>query len=104
MKHFKNNIKDDYFFNESSLDESINNIQNNNIKHLNNYNIKDDIYDIYNIFFPKNNKEKKIKRNSFIFNKQKLIFNWINNLFLIKKHKSFRIAYISTFPPHNVHL
>jgi hypothetical protein len=36
MKHFKNNIKDDYFFNESSLDESINKIQNNNIKHLNN--------------------------------------------------------------------
>ncbi len=61
MKHFKNNIKDDYFFNESSLDESINNIQNNNIKHLNNYNIKDDEYDIYDIFFPKNNKEKKKK-------------------------------------------
>lgn len=35
--------------NESLLDESINNIQNNKIKHLNNYDIKDDVYDI---FFP----------------------------------------------------
>ena len=56
MKHFKNNIKDDYFFNECLLDESINNIQNNNIKHLNNYDIKDDAYDI---FFPKKIKKKK---------------------------------------------
>ena len=58
MKHFKNNIKDDYFFNECLLDESINNIQNNNIKHLNNYDIKDDVYDI---FFPKKIKKKKLK-------------------------------------------
>ena len=63
------------------------------------------IYMIYMIYFSqKIIKKKKIKRNSFILNKKKLIFNWINNLFLIKKHKSFLIADISTFPPHNVHL
>ncbi len=63
------------------------------------------IYLIYIIYFSqKIIKKKKNKKKFFIFNKQKLIFNWINNLFLIKKHKSFRIAYLSTFPPHNVYL
>ena len=64
------------------------------------------IYMIYIIYFSqKIIKKKKNKKINFSFLiKQKLIFNWFNNLFLIKKHKSFRIADISTFPPHNVHL
>ena len=65
------------------------------------------IYMIYIIYFSQKirKKKKKIKKINFSFLiKQKLIFNWINNLFLIKKHKSFLIADISTFPPHNVHL
>ena len=72
LRNFGNNTENEYFFNESSLDESLNNIQNNKIKYLNNNDKKDDVYDI---FFSENNKKKyfkkrkikKKKKNSFTF-------------------------------------
>ena len=73
LKYFGNKKKQEYFFNESSFDESISIYKNYN----NNINNFDEIDDVYEIFFPKNinhkikyfkkNKLKKRRQSSFTF-------------------------------------
>ena len=72
LKHFGKKIKDDYFFNESSLDESTINFQNTtNNNNMNNFEENDDVYEL---FFSKNINNKNIKyfkKKKYTKNKEK---------------------------------
>ena len=67
LKHFGKNNKEEYFFNESSIDESYNyiHVQNDKNNHFNNFEENDDVYDLFFSDTKNKNKLKYFKKIKF---------------------------------------